>query len=142
MSAISGLDIALWDLKGRRLNVPIWSLLGGKVREKMQVYVSNFIRWQHHLLILLMKSWIGGDRPNDIEKAAKARKDAGYKAVKVCRYIFQSSNPNDPFDKMNATEDLGWLDSPVALDAAVERLRIVKSLGLDAGIYSDFVNHK
>jgi galactonate dehydratase len=40
MSAISGLDIALWDLKGRRLGVPVWSLLGGKVREKIQIYVS------------------------------------------------------------------------------------------------------
>lgn len=43
MSAISGLDIALWDLKGRRLGVPVWSLLGGKVREKIQVYVSLII---------------------------------------------------------------------------------------------------
>lgn len=35
---------------------------------------------------------------------------------------------------MNATEDLGWLDSPGALDAAVERLKTVKSLGIDAGV--------
>ncbi|KIJ41199.1 hypothetical protein M422DRAFT_31822 [Sphaerobolus stellatus SS14] len=100
MSAISGLDIALWDLKGKRLGIPIWSLLGGKVRERVKVY-----------------SWIGGDRPSDIEKAARARKDAGYKAV-----------------KMNATEDLGWLDSPAALEPTIERLRIVISLGLDAGL--------
>ncbi|KAF8587428.1 enolase C-terminal domain-like protein [Ramaria rubella] len=100
MSAISGLDIALWDLKGRRLGVPVWSLLGGKVREKIQVY-----------------SWIGGDSPKDILDAAKARQDAGYKAV-----------------KMNATGALGWLDSPAALDAAVDHLRIVKALGLDAGL--------
>jgi galactonate dehydratase len=72
MSALSGIDIALWDLKGewllvhqydeiyttltctaRRLNVPIYELLGGKVREKCQVYC-----------------WIGGDRPADIETAA------------------------------------------------------------------------
>lgn len=38
---------------GRRLNVPIYQLLGGKVRDKAQVY-----------------AWIGGDRPNDIEVAA------------------------------------------------------------------------
>jgi galactonate dehydratase len=36
--------------------------------------------------------------------------------------------------KMNATEDLGWLDSPSALDECVERLKAVKSLGMDAGI--------
>jgi galactonate dehydratase len=69
MSAISGIDIALWDLKGghrhhaigilkltgigRNLKVPIYELLGGKVRNKVQVYC-----------------WIGGDRPSDIEAAA------------------------------------------------------------------------
>jgi len=36
--------------------------------------------------------------------------------------------------KMNATEDLGWIDSPSALDSTVERLKQVKALGLDAGL--------
>ena len=36
--------------------------------------------------------------------------------------------------KMNATEDIGWLDSPSALDASVQRLKTVKALGLDAGM--------
>ena len=35
---------------------------------------------------------------------------------------------------MNATEDVGWLDSPAVLDATVERLKTVKALGLDAGL--------
>lgn len=35
---------------------------------------------------------------------------------------------------MNATEDLGWLDSPSALDRCVERLKAVKAIGLDAGL--------
>ncbi|KAG9840845.1 mandelate racemase/muconate lactonizing enzyme family protein, partial [Aureobasidium melanogenum] len=100
MSALSGIDIALWDLKARRLNVPLYELLGGKVREKCQVYC-----------------WIGGDRPADIENAAKARKEQGLTCV-----------------KMNATEDIGWLDDAAVLDATVERLRIVKSLGLNAGL--------
>jgi galactonate dehydratase len=100
MSAIAGIDIALWDLKGRRLGVPIYQLLGGKVRSKVQVY-----------------AWIGGDRPSDIEAAVKARISQGLRCV-----------------KMNATEDVGWLDSPSVLDATVERLKIVKGLGLDAGL--------
>ncbi|KAK1675471.1 mandelate racemase/muconate lactonizing enzyme domain-containing protein [Colletotrichum godetiae] len=100
MSALAGIDIALWDLKARKLNLPIWQLLGGKVRDKLKVY-----------------AWIGGDRPNDVEEQARARKEQGFKAV-----------------KMNGTEDLGWLDSPDALDAAVERVKAVKALGMDAGV--------
>lgn len=53
MSALSGIDIALWDLKGRNLGVPVYQLLGGKVRNKVQVY-----------------AWVGGDRPSDVEVAA------------------------------------------------------------------------
>lgn len=100
MSALSGVDIALWDLKGRKLKVPIHELLGGKVRNKVQVYC-----------------WIGGDRPSDVEEAAKVRIAQGLKCV-----------------KMNATEDSNWVDSPAMLDSTVERLRVVKSLGLDVGL--------
>lgn len=53
MSALAGIDIALWDLKARVLGVPIYQLLGGKVRDKLRVY-----------------AWIGGDRPNDVKKQA------------------------------------------------------------------------
>lgn len=100
MSALAGIDIALWDLKGRRLGVPVYQLLGGKVRNKVQVY-----------------AWIGGDRPSDVEAAAKARIAQGLKCV-----------------KMNATEDVNWLDSPAVLQSCVERLKQVKALGLDAGL--------
>ncbi|KAH0845453.1 hypothetical protein AYO21_06158 [Fonsecaea monophora] len=100
MSALSGIDIALWDLKGRRLNVPVYQLLGGKVRNKVQVY-----------------AWIGGDTFADIEGAAKARIAQGLKCI-----------------KMNATGPVNWLDSPSVLDATIERLKIVKGLGLDAGL--------
>lgn len=40
MSALSGLDIALWDIKGKTLGVPVWQLLGGKVRDRAKVYVQ------------------------------------------------------------------------------------------------------
>ncbi|KAF9884781.1 hypothetical protein FE257_001271 [Aspergillus nanangensis] len=66
MSALSGIDIALWDLKARKLGVPIYHLLGGRVRDKIRVY-----------------AWIGGDRPSDVEVQAQARKDQGFHAVKM-----------------------------------------------------------
>lgn len=66
MSAISGIDQALWDIKGKRLNVPVWQLLGGRVRDRIDVY-----------------AWIGGDRPSDVAEAAAARKAQGFRAVKM-----------------------------------------------------------
>src|SRR5919107_758749 len=38
MSAISGIEIALWDILGKDLGVPVWRLLGGKVRDRVGVY--------------------------------------------------------------------------------------------------------
>ncbi|NIJ34232.1 galactonate dehydratase [Sphingomonas oligoaromativorans] len=66
MSAISGIDQALWDIKGKRLGVPVWQLLGGQVRERIDVY-----------------AWIGGDRPHDVAEAAAARQAQGFRAVKM-----------------------------------------------------------
>lgn len=66
MTVISGIEIALWDIKGKRLGVPIYELLGGKVRDSLKVY-----------------SWIGGDRPNDILKEAKTKYESGFSAIKM-----------------------------------------------------------
>jgi len=66
MSALAGLEQALWDLKGKALDLPAWQMLGGKVREKIRAY-----------------AWIGGDRPHEIADAARARRDQGFSAVKM-----------------------------------------------------------
>ena len=42
--AIAGLDIALWDIKGKAVNQPIWKLLGGRVRNKVRMYASSMDR--------------------------------------------------------------------------------------------------
>jgi galactonate dehydratase len=66
MSAIAGLDQALWDLKGKAYGMPAWEMLGGKVRDRIRAY-----------------AWIGGDRPAEIAEAAEARKAQGFSAVKM-----------------------------------------------------------
>lgn len=63
---ISGIEMALWDIKGKALNLPVYELLGGAVRDKIKVY-----------------SWIGGDRPSDVVAMAQERWDKGFRAVKM-----------------------------------------------------------
>jgi len=105
MSAIAGIDQALWDIKGKRFGAPVYELLGGKARERMRVY-----------------QWIGGDRPADVAEQACQQVDAGFTAL-----------------KMNATEELERVDSPAAVDAAVDRLRQVReAVGDEVGIGVDF----
>ena len=65
MSAIAGIDQALWDIKGKALGTPVYNLLGGKCRTKLKMY-----------------SWIGGDRPSDVVTAAQEKFDAGITAVR------------------------------------------------------------
>ncbi|HIR56060.1 MAG TPA: galactonate dehydratase [Candidatus Gallacutalibacter pullicola] len=66
MSAIAGIDQALWDIKGRYYNAPVYELLGGACRDKLRVY-----------------RWIGGDRPSDIREAALEAYGQGYTAIKM-----------------------------------------------------------
>jgi galactonate dehydratase len=66
MSALAGLEQALWDLKGKALGLPAWEMMGGRVREKVRAY-----------------AWIGGDRPDEIGEAAAARRAQGFTAVKM-----------------------------------------------------------
>ncbi len=66
MSAISGIDQALWDIKGKHLGVPVHDLLGGAVREKMKMYC-----------------WIGGDNPEVVLEQAHEKVKSGFQAVKM-----------------------------------------------------------
>ncbi len=66
MSALAGIDQALWDIKGKALGVPVSDLLGGNVRDKIRVY-----------------SWIGGDRPAETARQARDAVDRGFTAVKM-----------------------------------------------------------
>ena len=66
MSAMAGIDQALWDLKGKRYDLPTWQLLGGKVRDTMKIY-----------------AWIGGETPDAMAAEARVRMAQGYTAIKM-----------------------------------------------------------
>ncbi|MCA0035128.1 galactonate dehydratase [Mesorhizobium sp. B263B2A] len=105
MSAIAGIDQALWDIKGKALGVPVHELLGGKLRDTIKVY-----------------SWIGGDRPAEVAAGAKEVVARGFLAL-----------------KMNGTEELQIVDSHDKIDAAVERVAMVReAVGPNIGIAVDF----
>lgn len=103
MSAIAGIDQALWDIKGKFYGAPVYDLLGGRCRDKMRVY-----------------SWIGGDRPADAAKQAKEKMAQGFTAV-----------------KMNAVEELQYVDSYAKIDPVLERVAEIRRVcgnGLSIGI--------
>ncbi|MGY0398402.1 MAG: galactonate dehydratase [Ostreibacterium sp.] len=65
MSAISGLDMALWDIKGKVYGQPVYQLLGGPVRKKIRSY-----------------RWAGGDRSTGLIEGVLALKEEGFDAAK------------------------------------------------------------
>ncbi|MEO1103627.1 MAG: galactonate dehydratase, partial [Pseudomonadota bacterium] len=65
MSALSGIDMALWDIKGKAYGQPVHQLLGGPVRDTVRTY-----------------RWTGGDIPQDLEAGVVALRDEGFTAVK------------------------------------------------------------
>jgi galactonate dehydratase len=100
MSALAGLEQALWDLKGKVVGLPAWEMLGGRVRDKIRAY-----------------AWIGGDRPDESEDAAKVRRDQGFSAV-----------------KMNATAELDWIGTPKLFEEVVKRVEAAQAAGMDVGL--------
>lgn len=105
MSAISGIEQALWDIKGKFYNAPVYQMLGGAARDKIRIY-----------------SWIGGDRPQEAGAAAKEKANAGFTAI-----------------KMNATEEMNYIDSFRKVEGVLERVAAVReAVGKDMGIGLDF----
>jgi galactonate dehydratase len=101
MSAIAGIDQALWDIKGKFFNTPVYQLLGGKARESMKVY-----------------SWIGGDRPSEVGEAAKNMIEKGFQAVKM-----------NATEELQIVDSYDKIDAAVARIAAV-RSAVGDSVGI------------
>ena len=66
MSAISGIDMALWDIKGKVAGLPVYELLGGKARDRLLTYTS-----------------VGGRNFQEVEDAARRLMARGYKVIKA-----------------------------------------------------------
>jgi galactonate dehydratase len=104
MSAIAGIDQALWDIRGKELGVPIYDLLGGPVRDRMRVY-----------------GWIGGDTPSTLAEEAVARVEAGYKAVKMIaapnfEWIDSASNVTKASERLAVVRETVGCDIGIVVD--------------------------
>jgi galactonate dehydratase len=98
VTALTGVETALWDLAGKALGVPVYQLLGGKVRDRVRVYCDS-----------------GGREieAGDVRAKEKAKsiQDLGFTAVKI-----DIDNAMDParFDRVNWTASNGEVDHMVA----------------------------
>ena len=104
MSAIAGIDQALWDIKGKALGVPVYQLLGGLVRDKIKAY-----------------SWVGGDRPADVIAGMKKLTEIGFDTFKL-----------NGCEEMGIIDNSRKIDAAVAVVAHIrEAMGNSVELGLD-----------
>ncbi len=94
MSALSGIEIALWDIKGKFYNTPVYNLLGGKMRDRVKMYANAW--------------FVNARTPEDFASAAKKVKALGIQALKW-----------DPFGKAHMTLSRAEMDRAVAIVGAV-----------------------
>jgi galactonate dehydratase len=93
ITALTGVEIALWDLAGKALGIPVYQLLGGKMRDRIRIYCDSQT-----------------NSPDDPQAAQKIQqiKDLGFTAVKI-----DVDDANDPmrWDKVNWTASNGEIDN-------------------------------
>ena len=112
-SAISAIDIALWDIKSKALNVPLYKLLGGKRRDKVRCYASQ-----------LQFGWGPIDSPavtvqDYVDRARLALQD-GYDAIKI-----DFLNWDEKGNILNETNRLGLLP-PELVQVFSDRVHAVR----------------
>jgi galactonate dehydratase len=103
-SALSGIDQALWDIKGKDLGVPVYQLIGGKVRDRMRVY-----------------SWINSDTPEQAAACAAEKKADGFSAVKMIGvgrsgFITSHAEMDKLLGKIQAIRDKVGFNLEIAVD--------------------------
>ncbi|MFE2500041.1 galactonate dehydratase [Streptomyces scopuliridis] len=104
MSALAGIDQALWDIAGKTHGVPVHQLLGGHVRDRVRMY-----------------GWVGGNSPEEIAESATAQVEKGMTAVKLnpCGHLEPLAPPSaihEIVDNVTAVREAIGPDRDLALD--------------------------
>ena len=124
--ALSGVEHALYDIKGKALGVPVYELLGGQYRHKVKVY-----------------TWIHGGSPEECADQAIQLREAGFRALKFCP--FEGCGPGFDFAhgkrveaKVRAVREAVGDDFAIAVDGhgrlnpvnAIEMAKLIEPYGL------------
>jgi L-alanine-DL-glutamate epimerase-like enolase superfamily enzyme len=99
--ALSALDLALWDLKGKIFDIPLYRLLGGTKKE-LPAYASG--------------GWTSYSR-DELAAEAKAMTDRGYKFIKVKIGVQGGKNPKEDIRRIAAVRDAVGPDIGIMIDA-------------------------
>lgn len=126
-SGISAIDIALWDIKGKYYNAPLYQLLGGKRRSKLRTYASQLqFSWGDDIVPQLS--------PEDYAREARKAVAEGYDAIKIDFFTFTPEG-----DKYGDEDRLGLL-SPAYVKVIEDRIKAVReAIGPDVDIIME--NH-
>ena len=115
-AGISALDIALWDIKGKAFNVPVYKLLGGKRRDNLRTYASQLqFGWSDHAETLTTL-----DEYREVSKKAVAE---GYDAIKIDFFTYA---PED--GRRYTDEDCTRLLSPKLVEVVESRVAAVREV--------------
>src|SRR4051812_41347409 len=121
VTALTGVEIALWDLAGKALGLPVYQLLGGKVRDRVRVYCDSGLR-----------EMIPGDEGS--KARIKQIQDMGFTAAKI-----DIDDAMDParMDRVNWTASNGEIDHMVA-KVAFPRGLYAKSVDLAVDMHGRY----
>ena len=118
-SVISGIELALWDLKGKALGVPVYQLLGGKVRDRIPVYASGG-----------PALWPVEDTVRKINFYAKR----GYRAAKLSTGLFKLPPPATACQSRLEPVHFGFAEKLTVLEGVFARLRREFGSSMDLAI--------
>jgi L-alanine-DL-glutamate epimerase-like enolase superfamily enzyme len=118
VSVISGIDIALWDIKGKALGVPVHTLLGGLMHERMPAYASVALSpWPLATTLEFVRGWV----------------EQGYRAVKISQH-YDRAFAYDAIEGMS-------IERPTTSEMATEEAVKFAALRAEFGPDVDFIIH-
>lgn len=106
VGALSGIEMAMWDVVGKMFGVPVWKLLGGSVRERVRVYTGIG----------------GGDTLEGLAEAAREKVEMGFTAVKMggsskpVRYVDNPKTVKEVVDRVAVVREAVGDEVDIAVD--------------------------